>query len=226
MTEPSLPEKVVAIEEALSAGGIEHAFGGALALAYYAEPRATIDVDVNVFIAPTHHERVFKALGPLGVERPDDQTALERDGQSRWRWGRTPVDLFFSNDPIHEAMRRATRSVPFGEAEIPILSPSTSPPARSCPTGRRTGSTSSRCSSAPIWTQPRFAAGSTRRWPRTTRGAHASRSSRHARRRGGNQRPGRARARCSSYFLTTLNRATAGSPSTFPAASIALTSKR
>jgi hypothetical protein len=123
VTDPSLPDKVVAIHRALDEAGIEHAFGGAMALAYYAEPRATIDVDVNVFADPTEHERVFAALGPLGVHRPDDDAALERDGQSRWHWARNPVDLFFSNDPIHEAMRKGVRRVPFGDAEIPILAP-------------------------------------------------------------------------------------------------------
>lgn len=123
MSERSLPDKVTAIDHALTAGGIEHAFGGALALAYYAEPRATIDVDVNVFVDPAEHQRVFDALSPLGVERPADDHQLEREGQSRWRWGRNPVDLFFSNDSIHEAMRKAVRRVPFGDAEIPILSP-------------------------------------------------------------------------------------------------------
>lgn len=123
MSEPSLPDKVIAIDRALAAAGIEHAFGGALALAYYAEPRATIDVDVNIFVEPSEHKRVFGALGPLGVERPPDDSGLERDGQSRWRWGRNPVDVFFANDALHEAMRRAVRSVPFGDAEIPILSP-------------------------------------------------------------------------------------------------------
>jgi hypothetical protein len=111
----------MAIHEALVRAGIDHAFGGAMALAYYAEPRATIDVDVNVFVAPSEHHRVFDALGPLGVERPADDAALVRDGQSRWRWGRNPIDLFFANDPIHDAMRKGVRRVPFGEGEIPIL---------------------------------------------------------------------------------------------------------
>jgi hypothetical protein len=44
----SLPEKVVAIDRALD--DVPHAFGGALALAYYAEPRATVDIDLNVFV--------------------------------------------------------------------------------------------------------------------------------------------------------------------------------
>ncbi|HMC42880.1 MAG TPA: hypothetical protein VKI20_07705, partial [Acidimicrobiales bacterium] len=38
-------------------------------------------------------------------------------------WGRNPVDLFFAYDPLHEAMRRSARTVPFGEDEIPVLAP-------------------------------------------------------------------------------------------------------
>ena len=44
----TLAQRVEAIDAALSE--LPHAFGGALALAYYAEPRSTIDIDVNVFI--------------------------------------------------------------------------------------------------------------------------------------------------------------------------------
>ncbi|MDX6587564.1 MAG: hypothetical protein QOI31_2037 [Solirubrobacterales bacterium] len=123
MSEPSLQDKVVALDRALTKAKIDHAFGGALALAYYAEPRATVDVDINVFIPPNEHEAVFAALGPLGVARPEDAKRLVRDGQSRWRWGPNPVDLFFANDPIHAAMKRDVRKVPFADARIPILSP-------------------------------------------------------------------------------------------------------
>ena len=52
-----------------------------------------------------------------------DLAALERDGQVRLAWDRNPVDLFFSYDPFHDAMREATRRVPFAETTIPILSP-------------------------------------------------------------------------------------------------------
>lgn len=121
---PSLPEKVLALDAALGAARIPHAFGGALALAYYAEPRTTIDIDINVFLEPEAGERVASALTPLGVEVPSGgDPGLERDAQTRWRWGITPIDLFFVNDPIHEAMREAVRRVPFGDARIPILAP-------------------------------------------------------------------------------------------------------
>ncbi len=123
MTELSLPGKVTAIDEALDGGSIAHAFGGALALAYYAEPRATIDVDVNVFVAPDLHPSVSAALSPLGVDPETDEAALSRDGQCRIWWGRTPIDLFYAYDELHEQMARHTRRAPFGDGEIPILSP-------------------------------------------------------------------------------------------------------
>lgn len=123
MTELSLPDKVVAIHERLGRAAVAHAFGGALALAYYAEPRATIDIDLNVFVAPARAARVWDALAPLGVETPVDHRAVERDGQVRITWGRTPLDLFFAYDPLHDAMRRATRTVPFGDERIVVLGP-------------------------------------------------------------------------------------------------------
>ncbi len=123
MTEPSLPEKIVAIHRSLDEAKVPHAFGGALALAYYAEPRATDDVDINIFLAPTGYAAVADALAPLGVDADADGVAVKRDGQCRLRWGRTPLDLFFAYDEIHDAMRRETRVSPFGEDRLPILAP-------------------------------------------------------------------------------------------------------
>jgi hypothetical protein len=126
MAEASLPEKIVSIDEALKDARIPHAFGGALALSYYAEPRATIDIDLNVFMSTDHIDEVNAALAPLGVatvNTDEDRTALERDGQCRIWWDRTPVDLFFSYHEVHEAMRRAIRRVPFGGDEFEILGP-------------------------------------------------------------------------------------------------------
>jgi predicted nucleotidyltransferase len=122
-SEPPLPQKVVAIHERLSAAKVPHAIGGALALAYYAEPRATADVDINVFIATDRWPEVRDALAPLGVDVELDEAALERDGQARLWWGRNAVDLFFSYDEFHQEMRRDARRVPFAETTIPILSP-------------------------------------------------------------------------------------------------------
>lgn len=123
MTEPSLPDKITALHRRLAEARIPHAFGGALALAYYAEPRATIDIDLNIFLPPSDFEDVVAALGPLGIEDAASSASVARDGQVRIWWGRTPLDLFFAYDEFHGAMRRGTRSVPFGDEEIRILSP-------------------------------------------------------------------------------------------------------
>ena len=79
LSEPSLPEKVLAIHQELRRLGAPHAFGGALALAYYAEPRATIDVDLNLFVAPSAYPDIERGLAKIGVG----------DGTSRRSWSAT-----------------------------------------------------------------------------------------------------------------------------------------
>ena len=117
---PGLAQKIELIHRALDKARIPHAFGGAIALAYYTTPRTTIDVDINIFVGPDRYSSVVKVLRRAGVEEfPDDLS----DGQGRARWGPNPVDLFFAYDPIHDAMREAARTVPFADATIPILAP-------------------------------------------------------------------------------------------------------
>lgn len=125
MTGPLLDEKVLAIDRALRERGVPHAFGGALALAYYATPRGTQDIDVNVFVGTERADVVLAALASAGV---DPGGATERDrlresGQVRLYWDRTPVDVFFAYDPLHDACLSRTRVVPFGgDDRIRILS--------------------------------------------------------------------------------------------------------
>jgi hypothetical protein len=122
-SEPPLTEKVIAIHRGLEAAKIPHAIGGALALAYYAEPRATVDVDINVFVSTDRWPEISAALAEIGVDVSADTSALERDGQVRLWWGRNAVDLFFSYDEFHEEMPEKARRVPFGETTLTILSP-------------------------------------------------------------------------------------------------------
>jgi hypothetical protein len=119
----SLPEKVVAIDAALTAARIPHAIGGAIALIYYTEPRATADVDVNMFVGTGRWPEVKEALRETAVDIEVDERALARDGQVRLWWERNAVDLFFSYDPFHDEMEEAVRRVPFGDVRIPILGP-------------------------------------------------------------------------------------------------------
>ena len=65
-TEPALVGKVLALHRAFEAAGVIHAFGGALALAYWtADPRATADIDVNVSLPASAARR--NARRDIGV---------------------------------------------------------------------------------------------------------------------------------------------------------------
>jgi hypothetical protein len=120
----ALDEKVVALERALRDAGIPHAFGGAIALAYYATPRGTQDIDVNLFVPASDLDRVLGVLAPLGVDPANQAVRLrtERDEQVRVSWDGTPLDLFFAYDPLHDACRERRRHVAFPGERIAILS--------------------------------------------------------------------------------------------------------
>lgn len=120
----TLPERLAELHRSLDAAGIPHAFGGAIALAYWTlDPRGTSDIDVNVFAPATEPEAALSAL-PGGIERPGGTAAtVARDGQVRLWWDGTPVDLFFDYVPIHADAARNRRVVPFAGTEIAILGP-------------------------------------------------------------------------------------------------------
>lgn len=120
----NLATRLLAIHESLKASDVEYAIGGAIALAYWTqEPRGTRDIDINIFAPPETCEAVLHQL-PRGVKYDDASIeAIRRDGQVRLWWDDTPVDLFFSNLPIHDAAARHRHRVPFEETTIPVLGP-------------------------------------------------------------------------------------------------------
>lgn len=120
MTGLSLPDKILAVHGALEA--IPHAFGGAISLGYHAEPRATVDIDVNVFVTAEQAAEVLVPLAQLGAEIGSAAEMAARDGQVRIMWDSTPIDLFFAYDPFHAAADHAAVSVPFAGHSIRVLS--------------------------------------------------------------------------------------------------------
>ena len=121
MNRLALPEKVLAVDRALVA--VPHAFGGALALAYWAEPRATVDIDINVFVPTDQVDTVLGPLADLGADTAGAAEEIGRDGQARVLWDGTPLDLFFAYDAFHHAADTAAVEVPFADARIRVLCP-------------------------------------------------------------------------------------------------------
>lgn len=118
----TLVECIVAIEQALDAAAVPHAFGGALALAFHVEePRATRDIDVNVFVAPDRVDEVFAALPDAVAWDTDDVARVRRDGQVRVFWDDTPIDLFFTTHAFHDVAQIHIDRVPFAGITVPVL---------------------------------------------------------------------------------------------------------
>lgn len=118
-----LAEALVTVHRRFDDAGLPHAFGGAIALAFcLSEPRATMDIDVNVFVGVGRSNEVLGAL-PDGVEvREVDREVLTSDGQVRVWWDAIPIDLFLSNHWFHGLAEAAVRRVAFAElTDLPVL---------------------------------------------------------------------------------------------------------
>lgn len=119
-----LSDRLIKVHLALDGSSIEHAFGGAIALAYWTlDPRGTSDIDVNIFVPASDCAQALEAL-PRQIAVPSDTvTVIERDGQTRLWWDRTPVDVFFDYLQVHAEASKNRRIVPYEDTEIPILGP-------------------------------------------------------------------------------------------------------
>lgn len=119
-----LDEKIAALARVLEAAEIPYALGGAHAFAYYGTPRATADIDLNLFIRSDQIGRLLPRLQDLGISLPSDSELrrVRRDGQLRLFWDATPIDLFFSYDALHDSALERKRRVDFGGDRIHVLS--------------------------------------------------------------------------------------------------------
>ena len=118
----NLVEQIAYLHRALESADIAHAFGGALALAWCTErARATIDIDVNVFVGVEAADAVYDAL-PDAIQITDaDRAAIAADGQTRLWWDQTPVDIFFNTTDFHRDAANRARIEEFAGERVPFL---------------------------------------------------------------------------------------------------------
>jgi hypothetical protein len=122
-------DRIVVLHEVLAGSDVPHAFGGALALAYHATPRGTVEIDCNIFLPMSEGAAVGDRLAPLGIEAPTTEVggALPAAGL-RHQWDDTHVDLFFSYDPVFfESVERRVEHHAFEDSQgrlidLPFLS--------------------------------------------------------------------------------------------------------
>lgn len=115
MTAPSLGSllgAVVAIIDCLEDSGFAYALGGAIAYGSWAEPRATRDIDVNVWAGPEALDRAFDVLEAAGVtlDRPQAELEASERGMFVGHHGEYRVDVFVPSVPFYaEALARRSR---------------------------------------------------------------------------------------------------------------------
>jgi len=119
----NLPDKIVAVHQALESANLPHAFGGALALAWCTgRARGTIDIDINVFVDVEQCHAVFSVL-PRDIDSSSAELKIaQRDGQVRLWWDKTPVDVFLNTTEFHVEAAQRIRWETFMDQRVPFLS--------------------------------------------------------------------------------------------------------
>jgi len=111
------------IAEALERAGFDYAIGGALALAHWGVPRATVDIDIGVSAEPLQLPHLFEVLKDAGCEL-DVQRAAEAAARGDFgcRSEGVRVDVFLPVLPLARQVLERRVRVPFGDREAWIVS--------------------------------------------------------------------------------------------------------
>jgi len=108
---------------ALEAANIPCAIGGAIALSIWAVPRATIDIDLTLFIDSDDYAAAITALQTGGCALD------EADATDRWRRGFAAfgvidgvrVDLFTPSVPFYDRAHARVRRIEVGGHDLPFI---------------------------------------------------------------------------------------------------------
>jgi len=117
----STSDVAAALGPLLESRRLDYAFGGALALGYWAEPRGTMDVDVTLFLPTDLPDACMQTLQELGCEVPEGTAKLLHEhGFCRVTWSGIRLDVFLPTIPFYEQARHRRRRVPLKQTTIMI----------------------------------------------------------------------------------------------------------
>lgn len=124
MSEMDIASIAVNCTRALETAGLPCAIGGAIALGVWCPPRATLDVDLTIFVDVAQTDDVLRVLERAGAQA--DMALMSRriqNGEAAMlRMEGVRLDIFLPSIPFYaEAQARVVR-VPMAGATVPVLS--------------------------------------------------------------------------------------------------------
>jgi hypothetical protein len=124
---PRAPQVAAELARRLDEAGVEYALGGAIALAFAGEPRATIDVDMTLFVVPPEPVPCVDVLDQIGctLRRQTALDSLAEHGFCRVAFEGMQIDVFLPTIPFHEAARRRRVRVKLVGQSCWVFSPET-----------------------------------------------------------------------------------------------------
>lgn len=117
----------LALSRSLSELGCDYAFGGALALGYWSEPRGTLNLDITLFALPPTVARCIEILTAAGCELDDSvpHRSLADFGYCGAFYGGSPVKVFLSQIPFYQTAKQRRREVPLADGTVQVWDPET-----------------------------------------------------------------------------------------------------
>jgi hypothetical protein len=112
------------LADTFDAHGIPYALGGALAYGIWGIPRATLDVDINVFIEDDELGKLADALSALGIATETER--LRRESAARGlmvvHFGSYRIDLFTPSIAFSREAQRTRRQIQIEGRSVYFLS--------------------------------------------------------------------------------------------------------
>lgn len=125
MTVTSAPELARRLSDVLEVAGVPHAIGGALALGVWGFPRATNDVDLDIFVGPDELASVLEVLlhGGFTVDVDAALESARTRGDFKLWWQEMRIDVFVASLPFYDSVRQRIRRAPLGGRPAWFISP-------------------------------------------------------------------------------------------------------